>query len=53
MLLAGLLMALPGCGSDHPAAPVKQNTPTGSYSVNLNATSGGITRSSVLTLNVE
>ena len=51
MLLLGLLIGLPGCGSDSQTTAAQQ-TPPGNYSVTVSATSGGTTHSSVLTLTV-
>jgi sugar lactone lactonase YvrE len=51
MLVLGLVIILPGCGSNSHSTPAQQ-TPPGTYSVTLNATSGGTTHSSVLTLTV-
>ncbi len=51
LLLLGLLIVLPGCGNlGHTTAA--QQTPPGTYSVTLNATSGGTTHSGSLTLTV-
>lgn len=51
-LLVGFLLILPGCGSNPHSTPA-QNTAPGTYSVTVNAASGGTTHGSVLTLTVE
>ena len=51
VLLLALLIVLPGCGAIRHTTSAQQ-TPPGTYSVTLNATSGGNTASGVLTLNV-
>jgi hypothetical protein len=54
LLMLALLVVVPGCGgggsSSHGGPPPNQGTTPGTYNIQVNATSGGITQSSGFTL---